>query len=91
MTISRLTAMLIQNNEVEVCGGGPAKFNSEHPEWQGKYAGFVMMMDRSPSGCCRPRMLLSTDPIYETEQAAQQAMKEVVDTIRNPVQIGQTN
>ena len=67
MSISRLTALTIQNNsDTIVCeSGGPNK--------NGKFVGWISM----PNG----RTLLNTEAIYDSSKKAISAMQDIVDEI----------
>lgn len=68
MGISLLTALIIQNNEVRIAAGGPAE--------NGKYMGWIL------KDADRWEPILNTEPIYDSEGEAREAMQKVVDEIR---------
>ena len=63
------TALVIQSNDVLCEAGGPDKET-------GKFCGWIME-DKE-----RWAPLLNTEPIYETAEVAQKAMRDAVATIR---------
>lgn len=70
MSMSRITAYMIANNEdIRLEAGGPAE--------NGKYAGWIMLGEAS-----RWRPLLNTKPIYDTAKDAEKAMAQVVVYVR---------
>jgi hypothetical protein len=80
--ISRLSTLIIQGNpeSIKCYWGGPTS--------EGKYAGWIYYEeDRGelPGGSkdIRPRPLLSTQPIYETPDAALEAVEAVVRQVRS--------
>lgn len=48
----------------------------------GKYGLYVGTLDETPSGSQRPRDLLTSQPIYETAEAAQCAGEKLIAQIR---------
>lgn len=61
--MTRLTQMIIQED--------PNVYASSYGPVEGKFGLYVGTVDYSPSGCERPRTLLTSKPIYETAEAAQ--------------------
>lgn len=71
MSVSRLTALIIQNrDDIECSAGGPVE--------NGKFVGWVTL---GPEDRCRP--LLNSEPLYDTAEAARKAMEDVVAEIRS--------
>lgn len=76
--ISNLTAHTIYcRDDIKVDAGGPAKASSEHPEWEGKYAGWIYFIEDD-----RFHPLINTEPKYDTPQAAKKAMRDMLKEIR---------
>jgi hypothetical protein len=42
----------------------------------------VKFDDVSPSGCSRPRVLIESDPIFETSQAAKDKAEEIIREVK---------
>lgn len=70
MGISRLTVLMIQNNEVKV---------SPYHAPNGKWAGRIFMMKNGMEHC----ILISTTDIFDTEEAAVQNMEDLIKEVRN--------
>ena len=70
MGISLLTALAIKNNPDIYVEAGKGK--------NGKWAGFISCIDAKE----RPRLLVSTEPIYKNSKLAQQAMNDVIADIK---------
>ncbi len=70
-----LTALLIQSDpSVTASAIGPIN---------GKFGIHVEMIDKAPSGFERQRTLLTSDPIYETADAAILVGQRVIDEVRS--------
>lgn len=75
MGIDKLTAYIIATrDDIIVTHGGPAKSN-------GKYAGWITLGEED-----RYRSLLNTEAIYDTEEAADKAMENIVREIKISVE-----
>jgi hypothetical protein len=70
MGMSRLTALIIlsRGDDIHVTSAGPC---------DGKYIGWITLGEED-----RYRPLLNTEPIYDTSEQAEAAMRKVVDDIR---------
>lgn len=79
MGLGLLTVLLIKGNEITACAGKDKD--------TGKYVGTAWMMDESPSGCKRPRLLVSTPAIYGTEQEAVESMEQMVKEIKQETSV----
>ena len=74
--MTRLTAAIIQaDDRVYASAFGPIN---------GKYGLYVGTIDEAPSGWERPRDLLTSEPIYETAEAAKDAAESLIRSVRNP-------
>lgn len=73
MGISNLTALIIQDRGDDILcqGGGPDPATK-------KYVGWISLQE----GHRGPRPLLSTEPVYNTEDEAVIAMKKIVEDVR---------
>ena len=72
--MTRLTAILIQSDpEIIAQAFGPLA---------GKFGIYIGTMDKSPSGCNRPRALLTSEAIYNTEAEAIAAGTKALADIR---------
>ena len=75
--MTRLTAIIIQGDD-NVSG-------SSYGPVDGKFGLYVGTVDHSPSGCERPRPLLTSEPIYSTAEEARKAAENVIaETRSNP-------
>lgn len=74
--MTRLTALIIRNpdNEIYADAYGPIA--------NGKYGLAIMFDDVSPSGFSRPRVLLESDPIYPTPEAAKDEADRIIKEVR---------
>ena len=73
MPITTLTAYIIASrDDIIVTSGGPAA--------NGKYVGWITL---GPDDRCRP--LLNSEPIYDTPQEAEDAMRQTVEDLRRRV------
>ncbi len=72
MGISRITALTIHSpgNDIRCGAGGPDE--------TGKFAGFIWLYRNDKLHCC----LVSTKPIYDSEEDAKAAMAALVREIR---------
>ena len=68
MSISAMNALIIQNRDVRCEAGGPDK--------DGKWAGWIMIDED------RWSPVLSTEPIFESEEAAVKHMEDLVSKVR---------
>jgi hypothetical protein len=74
MSISRLTAVRIASDpEVYASSFGPI---------EGKYGLYIGTYDEAPSGWKRPRDLMTSDPIYDTPEAAKIAGEGVIRELK---------
>ena len=73
MGMSRLTALIIQTNgnNIKCDAAGPSPEN-------GKYSGWINLWKRGAFH----QPLLNSEPVYESEEKAIEAMKEVVKAVR---------
>jgi hypothetical protein len=71
--MTNLTLMLLQRDDVYGSSYGPT---------EGKFGLYVGFMDESPSESPRPRTLLTSEPIYETAEAAKAAAEDVIAKAR---------
>ena len=69
MQLSRITAMIIQGNDVDCYSTGPDK--------NGKYAGWLSRMGRR-----NYRALINTGAMYETPEEAVSEMNKIVDGVK---------
>jgi hypothetical protein len=73
--MTRLTAELIKNDpEVYASAFGPDE--------AGKFGLYIGTFSESPSGWKRPRDLLTSEPIYDTAEAAKLAGEKVLTDVR---------
>jgi len=73
MGISRIAAYVIATrNDIVIDAGGPSA--------EGKWMGWITLGEED-----RFRPLLNSEAIYETAEAAKQAMRETLDAIRRAV------
>lgn len=72
--MSRYTALLIISwgDCIKCYGGGK----------DNKWAGFIYLEEPRSEDYIRPRCLLSTEPIYLTEEDAVNAMKALIEDVR---------
>ena len=68
--MTRLTAAVIQGDE--------NVFASSYGPVDGKFGIYVGTVDFSPSGCERPRALLTSEPTYATADEARMAADDIV-------------
>ncbi len=82
MPISNLTAMIIaSHDDLVITATGPAMGTEDHPEWNGKYLGWITLGKED-----RYRPLLNSDPYYDTAEDAVVAMKKIVEEVKaNPL------
>ena len=66
--MTRITAFIIATNDVDCTAAGPSE--------DGKYAGWISRMEND-----KYRPLLNTEPIYDSEAEAVQAMEEIVTAV----------
>lgn len=75
MSISIVTAMRIL--------GDPELYTATYGPTDGGTYGFaICSYDETPSGCKRPQLLGTSEPIYETEEAAKAEAEKLVASIR---------
>ena len=69
-----LTALIICNPDNKIYGDsyGPI---------EGKYGLAIVFDDPTPSGCSRPRVLLESDPIYPTPEAAKNHAESIIKDV----------
>ncbi len=72
MTI--LTAAIIQ--------GSDQVFASSYGPIDGKYGIYIGTLDETPSGCSRPRDLLTSEPFYATAGEAADVGNKVIEEVR---------
>ncbi len=74
MGISRITAYIIATrSDIVISAGGPTE--------NGKYVGWITLGEED-----RYRPLLNTEPIYDTPEAAKEAMTKVVAEVKTAVE-----
>jgi len=74
MSISRITAYIIATrDDIVISAGGPAE--------NGKYVGWITLGEED-----RYRPLLNSEPIYDTPEAAKEAMTQVVVEVKEAVE-----
>lgn len=72
--MTRLTALFIQNDsQVYGTSFGPV---------DGKFGAYIGTWDETPSGCSRPRHLLTSEPIYATADEAKTAAEKIIADVR---------
>jgi len=80
--ITMLDAIIIATREdIVAAAGGPCKNSSEHPEFAGKFCGWITLGEKD-----NYRALLSTDPVFDTEKEAIDSMRTVVEKCKKLVQ-----
>jgi len=67
--VSRITAMIVASNEVDVTWSGPHD--------NGKYSGFIQHKASKYS-----RVLISSEPVFETQELAISGMEKVVENCK---------
>jgi len=72
--MTRLTAAIIAND--------PEVFASCFGPVDGMYGLYIGTLDETPSGCKRPRDLISSEPIYSSKGKAIAAAQEIIDGLR---------
>jgi hypothetical protein len=78
--VTLLTATLIAND--------PEVFASCYGPMDGKYGLYIGTLDEMPSGCKRPRDLVSSEPVYLSTAKAISAAQGIIDGLRNKVRRG---
>lgn len=69
--ISRITALAIQHNpDLTICAALDEASN--------KWLGFLHIIDAKE----RPRIILSTEPQFDSEASAKQYLNEIVDSVK---------
>lgn len=77
--MTRLTAILIAGSEnVYASFYGPK---------DGKFGLYIDMDDETPSGCKRPRALLTSEPIYRTGPEAKKAAEDIIADVKKNFQV----
>lgn len=72
--MTRLTAILIAQD--------PEVYSSSYGPINGKFGLYIGTLEETPSGCKRPRDLLTSEPIYDSAAAAQGAGDSIIASVK---------
>lgn len=74
--MTRLTALIIQTNSTVFCEAIEPYIRN------GKFGFYIGCIDELPSGCERPRDLISSESIYDTKEEAKLAGDQLIEEIK---------
>jgi hypothetical protein len=74
--MTRLTALRITADDPDLCV-------SAYGPVEGKFGVYIGTVDHAPSGWPRPRILLTSDAVYETADIATEAANRIVEEAKS--------